>query len=134
VELKRVLFVCIENAGRSQMAEAFANKYGKEKFFFSSAGVKPACKVNSAVVLAMKQKGIDISKKKPRLLTFDMVKNADLVVTMGCGVQGICAGPFSKPTFDWDLEDPKGKSIEKVGEIRDEIEERVRTLIQDFDN
>ena len=112
------------------MVEAFAKKYGKKIFEFSSAGTKPADRVNSAVVLAMKEKGIDISKKKPRLLSFDLVQSVDLIVTMGCGVQGICAGPFSKPTIDWKLEDPKGKSIDKVREIRDEIQLRVKNLLE----
>jgi arsenate reductase len=82
--MKKVLFVCIENAGRSQMAEAFANKYGKDKFVVSSAGNKPADKINTLVVEVMKEKGIDISSDKPKLLTFQMFQDADLVVTMGC--------------------------------------------------
>ena len=127
--MKRILFVCVENAGRSQMAEAFANHYGKGKLIVSSAGNKPADKVSPVVVEAMKEKGIDISTKKPQLLTFQMAQDADLVVTMGCNNQGICPGPFFKPTVDWKLEDPKGKPIEKVREIRDDIEQRVRNLI-----
>ena len=127
--MKRILFVCVENAGRSQMAEAFANHYGKGRLIVSSAGNKPADKVNPVVVEAMKEKGIDISTKKPQLLTFQMAQDADLVVTMGCNDQGICPGPFFKPTVDWKLEDPKGKPIEKVREIRDDIEQRVRNLI-----
>jgi len=127
--MKRVLFVCVENAGRSQMAEAFANKYGKDKFIASSAGNKPADKVNQVVVEAMREKGIDISTNKPKLLTFQMGQDADLIVTMGCNDQGICPGPFFKPTVDWKLEDPKGKPIEKVREIRDDIESRVQKLI-----
>ena len=127
--MKRILFVCVENAGRSQMAEAFANHYGKGKLIVSSAGNKPADKVNPVVVEAMKEKGIDISTKKPQLLTFQIAQDADLVVTMGCNNQGICPGPFFKPTVDWKLEDPKGKPIEKVREIRDDIEQRVRNLI-----
>jgi protein-tyrosine-phosphatase len=123
--------VCIENAGRSQIAEAFANKYGKGKFVVSSAGNKPADKVNPIVVEALKEKGIDISMNKPKLLTFQMAQDADLVVTMGCNDQGICPGPFFKPTIDWNLEDPKGKPIEKVREIRDEIEKRVQRLIEE---
>jgi len=129
--VKKILFVCVENAGRSQMAEAFANKYGKDKFSFSSAGNKPADKVNPAVVEALKEEGIDISMNKPKLLTFQMAQDADLVVTMGCNDQGICPGPFFKPTIDWKLEDPKGKTLEKVREIRDDIERRVKKLIAD---
>ncbi len=127
--MKRILFVCVENAGRSQMAEAFANFYGKEKLIASSAGNKPAEKVNSTMVEALKEKGIDVSMNKPKLLTFQMGQDADLIVTMGCNDQGICPGPFFKPTVDWKLEDPKGKPIEKVREIRDEIEQRVKQLI-----
>jgi len=127
--MKKVLFVCVENAGRSQMAEAFAKKYGNDKFIVSSAGNKPADKVNPVVVEALKEKGIDISMNKPKLLTFQVVNEADLIVTMGCNDQGICPGPFFKPTVDWKLEDPKGKPIEKVREIRDDIERRVQKLI-----
>ncbi len=128
--MKRILFVCIENAGRSQMAEAFANKYGKGKFIASSAGNKPADKVNPVVVEAMKEKGIDISGNKPKLLTFEMAQESDIIVTMGCDDQGICPGPFFKPTIDWKLEDPKGKSMEKVREIRDQIERQVQELLK----
>jgi arsenate reductase len=127
--MKRVLFVCVENAGRSQMAEAFAKKYGKDKIEAFSAGNKPAEKVNPLVVEVMKEKGIDISTNKPKLLTYQMAQDADLLVTMGCNEQGICPGPFFKPTVDWKLEDPKGKPIEKVRDIRDEIERRVKTLL-----
>ena len=129
--MKKVLFVCIENAGRSPMAEAFAKKYGKVEFIVSSAGNKPTDKVNPIVVEAMREKGIDISANKPKLLNFQMAQDADLIVTMGCNDQEICPGPFFKPTIDWKLEDPKGKPIEKVREIRDEIERRVQKLIND---
>jgi arsenate reductase len=129
--VKKVLFVCVENAGRRQMAEAFANKYGKDKFIVSSAGNKPSEKVNPVVVEAMKEKGIDISTSVPKLLTFQMAQDSDLIVTMGCNDQGICPGPFFKPTLDWTLEDPKGKPMEKVREIRDEIEQKVQRLIEE---
>ena len=129
IKMKRILFVCIENAGRSQMAEAFANYYGKGKLIVSSAGNKPAEKVNPVVGEAMKEKGLDISMNKPKLLTFQMAQDADLIVTMGCNDQGICPGPFFKPTVDWKLEDPKGKPIEKVRGIREEIARRVQNLI-----
>jgi protein-tyrosine-phosphatase len=128
--MKRILFVCVENAGRSQMAEAFANHYGKDKISASSAGIKLADKVNPTVVEAMKEKGIDISKNQPKLVTTKMVEEADLIITMGCGAADLCPGPFFKTTVDWGLEDPKGKPIEKVREIRDEIERRVKTLIE----
>jgi protein-tyrosine-phosphatase len=131
--MKRILFVCVENAGRSKMAEAFANYHGKDKVVVSSAGNKPADKVNPMVVEAMKEKGIDISINMPQLLTFQMAQDADLIVTMGCNDQGICPGPFFKPKVDWKLEDPKGKPIEKVREIRDDIERRIQTLLAQQD-
>jgi arsenate reductase (thioredoxin) len=127
--LKKVLFVCVENAGRSQMAEAFAKKYGANKFEASSAGNKPADKVNPVVVDVMKEKSIDISANKPKEITAKMAMDADLIVTMGCNAQGVCPGPFFKPTIDWAIEDPKGKPIEKVRQIRDEIERRVQQLM-----
>jgi len=129
--LKKVLFVCVENAGRSQMAEAFAKKYGENKFIASSAGNKPASQVNPLVVEVMKEKGIDISQNKPKLISFQMANESDLIVTMGCNDQGICPGPFFKPTIEWKLEDPKGKPIEKVREIRDEIDHKVQGLIEE---
>jgi arsenate reductase len=127
--MKRVLFVCVEKEGRSQMAEAFAKKYGKGKLVVSSAGNKPAEQVNPVVVEAMKEVGINISMNKPKLLTFEMAEEADLIVTMGCNEQGVCPGLFFKPTVDWKLEDPKGKDIKKVREIRDDIERRVQELL-----
>ena len=127
--MKKILFVCVENAGRSQMAEAFANKYGNEKVIASSAGNKPADKVNPVVVDVLKEKGIDISTNQPKLITAKMAMDSDLIVTMGCNDQGVCPGPFFKPTIEWKLEDPKGKPIEKVREIRDQIDRQVQELI-----
>jgi len=129
--MKRVLFVCVENAGRSQMAEAFANHYGRGKLIASSAGVVLAERVNPVVVEAMKEKGIDISANKPKLLTTRMAEEADQIITMGCSVEKICPAPLLKNVTDWGLEDPKGKPIEKVREIRDEIERRVLKLISE---
>lgn len=111
------------------MAEAFAKKYGNGKFLVSSAGNKPAENVNPLVVEVMKEKGIDISANKPKLITAKMAQEQDLIVTMGCNDQGICPGPFFKPTIDWALEETKGKPIEKVREIRNEIERRIKQLI-----
>jgi len=111
------------------MAEAFAEKYGKDNLEVSSAGNKPADRVNPLVVEAMREKGIDISMNKPKLLTFQMAQEADVIITMGCNEQGICPGPFFKPTIEWKLEDPKGKPIEKVREIRDEIEQLTKKLV-----
>jgi arsenate reductase (thioredoxin) len=130
--MKKILFVCVENAGRSKMAEAFTNHYGKDKINAQSAGIKHVDKVNPIVVQAMKEKGIDISTNKPKLLTMQMANEADLIVTMGCSATEICPGPFFKDTVDWGLEDPKGKPIEKVREIRDEIEQKVKQLIAQY--
>ncbi len=127
--MKKILFVCVENAGRSQMAEAFAKKYGNDNILASSAGNKPADRVNPVVVEVMKEKDIDISMNKPKLITAKMAMDNDLIVTMGCNDQGICPGPFFKQTIEWKLEDPKGKPIEKVREIRDVIERKVQELI-----
>ena len=95
--------MCVENAGRSQMAEAFANHYGKGKIIASSAGVRLAEKINPIVVGIMKEKGIDISSNKPKLLTPKMVEDADQVVTMGCSVEKFCPAPLFKkqPTGIW---------------------------------
>jgi arsenate reductase len=129
VVLKKVLFVCVENAGRSQMAEAFANRYGVGKVVAWSAGNKPAEHVNPVVVEVMEEKGIDLSQNKPKLISAKMAIEADLIVTMGCDDQGVCPGPFFKPTVEWHIEDPKGKPVERVREIRDEIERKVQQLI-----
>ncbi len=111
------------------MAEAFANHYGKEKIVASSAGVKLAERVNPLVIEAMKEKDIDISANKLKLLTMEMTKEADQVITMGCSVEKFCPAPLVKNVIDWNLEDPKGKPIQKVREIRDEIERKVLTLL-----
>jgi len=127
--LKRILFVCVENAGRSQMAEAFANYHGKGKLMASSAGVALADRINPLVVEVMREKGIDISMKRPKPLTREMAESADKIITMGCSVEGICPGPLLKNVVDWRLEDPKGKSIEEVRKIRDEVEGKVLEII-----
>jgi len=129
--MKKILFVCVENAGRSQMAEAFANHSGKGRLVASSAGVMLADRVDPTVVEAMKEKGIDISMKKPKLLTMKIVEEADQVITMGCSVEKLCPAPLLKRVIDWGLEDPKGKPVERVRQIRDEIERRVKKLISE---
>ena len=131
--MKKVLFVCVENAGRSQMAEAFANHYGKGKFVASSVGTEPSEKINPLVVEVMKEKGIDISKNKPKLLDKKMIEKADSVFIMGCSVEEVCPAPLLKKSIKWNLEDPKGKKLEKVREIRDEIEKRVLKLVSEVD-
>ncbi len=126
-----ILFVCVENAGRSQMAEAFARKHGLNA---SSAGTLLAKAVNPIVVEVMKEVGIDISANRPKLLTAEMISQADMVFTMGCSVESVCPKPIlaqmQKKLVDWDLPDPKGKPIDEVRGIRDEIERRVEALKQ----
>jgi protein-tyrosine-phosphatase len=120
-----ILFVCVENAGRSQMAQAFAEKLGLKA---SSGGTVPSSRVNPVVVEAMRERGIDLSRRSPRILTADMISHARLVVTMGCSVEEACPRPMlaamQKKLVDWHLDDPKGRSIEEVRRIRDEIEKR----------
>lgn len=115
------------------MAEAFANHYGKGKAVASSAGVKLADSVNSLVVEVMREKEIDLSGNQPKLLTPRMSEEADQIISMGCSVEEICPAPLLKNVVDWDLEDPKGKSIEKVREIRDEIEQKVLALLTEIE-
>ena len=130
--MRRVLFVCVENASRSQMAEAFAKYYGKGKIEAISAGTMPSTEVNPIVVQVMGEKGIDISKNKPKLVNTQMVQKADVIIVMGCDAQGFCPASFLNKVVDWKLEDPKGKPIEKVREIRDEIERRVKKLVEEI--
>jgi protein-tyrosine-phosphatase len=130
--VKKVLFVCVENAGRSQMAEAFAKTYGKGKVEAKSAGTMPAKEVNSVVVQVMQEKGIALSANKPKLITNETVKEADMIIVMGCSAQGFCPAPLLNKVIDWGIEDPKDKPIEKVREIRDEIEGKVQKLIEEM--
>ena len=123
------MFVCVENAGRSQMAAAFANHLGKGRVTAESAGTLPAEQVNPVVVNVMLEKGLDISHNRPVILDLEKAKRADLIITMGCSVADICPAPLLKNSVDWGLKDPKGRPVEEVREIRDEIERRVRALL-----
>jgi protein-tyrosine-phosphatase len=130
--MKNVLFVCVHNAGRSQMAEAFFNRMVEGKAVGFSAGTQITETINLLVVEALQEVGIDISREKPKMLTLDMMDRADKVITMGCGVDGICPASIV-PSEDWKLEDPAGKSIETVRKIRDEVKLRVEKLIVEMD-
>jgi protein-tyrosine-phosphatase len=112
------------------MAEAFFEHYASGKAKAFSAGSRPASHVDQTVVKAMREIGIDMSSKRPKALTLEMLDGADRVITMGCSVEGVCPATMV-PTEDWQLEDPEGKPIEKVREIRDEIEARVKKLIRE---
>jgi arsenate reductase (thioredoxin) len=124
-----VLFVCVENAGRSQMAEAFAKKHGINA---ESAGTVPSTRINSTVVDVMRERGIDISSNHPKTLTPELIQDASLVVTMGCSIEEACPKPIiaqmQKKLVEWHLEDPKGRSLEEVRRIRDEIERKIIEL------
>jgi len=130
--LKKILFVCVENAGRSQIAEGFAKHYGNSKVEAISAGTMPASEINPLAIQVMQEKGIDISKNKLKPITSQMVQEADTIIVMGCSAQGFCPTPLLGKVTDWNIEDPKGKPLEKVREIRDEIEEKVRKLITEI--
>jgi protein-tyrosine-phosphatase len=125
-----VLFVCVHNAGRSQMAAGFLQRLAGDQVEVFSAGGEPADRINPVAVEAMAEKGIDISANQPKLLEDAAVAQADVVITMGCGD----ACPFypGKRYEDWELEDPAGKQLEQVRGIRDEIEGRVRGLIAEL--
>ena len=123
-----ILFVCVENAGRSQMAEGFFKKYAPKGFKTLSAGTNPVSQINPLVVEAMKEVGIDISKQKSKELTDEMIRESDNVVNMGCMDKSFCPTIWLPKVIEWNLEDPKGKSIE-VREIRDEIEKRVKEIV-----
>ena len=129
--MKRVLFVCVENAGRSQMAEAIARSYGVNA---SSAGTLPATTINPTVIQAMKERGFNLTSNKPKMLSDQMIEAADYVVTMGCSVESVCPKPLivkmEKKLLDWKIDDPKGKSIEEVRKIRAQIENQVIEVLK----
>ena len=125
-----VLFVCVHNAGRSQMAAALLDHYAEGRVHVRSAGSTPADRINPAVLEAMAEVGIDISKEFPKPLTDEVVRDADAVITMGCG--DACPIYPGKRYLDWDLPDPAGKPVEEVRPIRDEIDRRVRSLLQEL--
>ncbi len=127
-----VLFICIHNAGRSQMAEAFFNKMSEGRHRGISAGSNPADAVNPVAVEAMREVGIDIGGNKPKKLRKEMILEADLAITMGCGEDACPVVP--NELRDWDLEDPHGKPLETVRMIRDEIQLKVKALIKELDD
>ncbi|MCX6432639.1 MAG: arsenate reductase ArsC [Actinobacteria bacterium] len=125
-----VLFVCVHNAGRSQMAAAYLTHLAGDRVVVRSAGSAPAGSVNAAVVAALAEDGIDISAEVPKVLTVDAVQESDVVITMGCG--DVCPIFPGKRYEDWVLEDPAGQGVEAVRPIRDEIRARIEALIADI--
>jgi arsenate reductase (thioredoxin) len=125
-----VLFVCVHNAGRSQMAAGLLAKHAKGSVVVRSAGSTPADEINAAVVEAMAEVGVDISAEYPKPLTEESVQASDVVITMGCG--DACPIFPGKRYLDWELPDPAGKGVEEVRAIRDEIDGRVRALLDEL--
>jgi arsenate reductase len=126
---KAVLFVCVENAGRSQMAKGFFRKYAPRGYATISAGTKPSGEINLLAIEVMKEVNIDITRQKPKEITEDMMRNSTKIVNMGCmDDKSFCPTLFIPNVIDWGIEDPKDKSIEKVREIRDGIDRKVRQL------
>jgi protein-tyrosine-phosphatase len=126
-----VLFVCVHNAGRSQMAAGFLTHLAGDRIEVRSAGSLPADQVNPAAVEAMREAGIDITDQKPKVLSPEAVQASDYVITMGCG--DVCPIFPGKAYLDWALDDPAGKGVAAVRPIRDEIERRIHALITEID-
>jgi arsenate reductase len=122
----------VGNSCRSQIAEGFARHYGKDILESRSAGTRPGKEVAQLAIEVMKEKGIDISGQRPKILTSEMINETDIVISMGCGVQESCPLPLREDVIDWGLDDPFGQSIEKYRDIRDEIEKRIKELIKDL--
>ena len=129
---KTILFVCVQNAGRSQMAEGFFRKYAPEGFEPMSAGTKPTSQLNPLAIQVMNEIGIDISKQRSKDLTEDMIRNSDKIINMGCMERNFCPTLFIPKVVDWGIDNPKNKPVEEVREIRDEIERRTRELATDI--
>ena len=127
---KSVLFVCVHNAGRSQMAAAYLTHLAGDRVEVRSAGSAPADSVNAAVVEAMLEEGIDIGAEVPKVLTVEAVQESDVVITMGCG--DVCPVFPGKRYEDWQLADPAGQGVEAVRPIRDEIRGRIEALIAEI--
>ena len=125
--MSTVLFVCRQNAGRSQMSQALFERAGDGRHHALSAGTTPAAQVHPEVVTVMREVGIDLADRTPQLLTEDLAAHADVVVTMGCGDE--CPVIPGKRYIDWDLTDPAGRPLDEVRAIRDDIDGRVRTLM-----
>jgi len=128
-----ILFVCVHNSGRSQIARAFFDRIAKGRMVGLSAGTMPDECVNPDVVQVMREVEIDISAEKPKLMTQDMVDSALRIVTMGCGIDGICPAVFVQ-TLEWSLDDPKGRNIDEVRHIRDEVKTRVASLWKEVED
>ena len=128
--MTKVLFVCVENAGRSQMAEAFFKKYAADSFDVTSAGTTPSSQLNPIVVQVMKEVGIDLTQQSPKLLSDNMINDSEKTINMGCMDKESCPALFVNDILDWNIEDPKEKTIEQVRLIRDDIKSKVLQFIE----
>lgn len=131
--MENVLFVCVENAGRSQMAEAFFRKYAPGKYNVISAGTTPSSQLNPVVVEVMREVGIDMTQQSPKTLSNDMINNSSKTINMGCMDKESCPALFVKDVLDWNISDPKEKSIDNVREIRDQILKEVLKLVESLE-
>ncbi|MBI1662488.1 MAG: arsenate reductase ArsC [Nitrosopumilus sp.] len=131
--MENVLFVCVENAGRSQMAEAFFRKYAPAKYNVISAGTIPSSQLNPTVVEVMNEVGIDMTQQSPKTLSNDMIENSSKTINMGCMDKESCPALFVKDVLDWNISDPKEKSIDDVREIRDQILKEVLELVKSLE-
>ncbi|HEY1515177.1 MAG TPA: arsenate reductase ArsC [Solirubrobacteraceae bacterium] len=129
--MQHVLFVCVHNAGRSQMAQALFEQAAHRRHTAASAGTDPADRVHPEVIEVMRELGIDLVDRRPQLLTDELAQQADVVVTMGCGDQ--CPFIPGKRYIDWGLDDPKGRPIDEVRTTRDEIARRVEDMLAELD-
>jgi arsenate reductase len=129
----KILFVCVENTGRSQMAEGFFRKYA-QNFDVLSAGTEPKSTLIAEVVEVMKEISIDITNQKPKLLSNEMINGSIKIVNMGCIDKKSCPSLFVKDVLDWNIRDPKGKTIEEVRKIREQIKFKVLTLIKKLED
>jgi len=130
---ENILFVCVENAGRSQMAEAFFRKYAPDKFHVLSAGTTPSSQLNPIVIQVMKEIGIDMVNQQPKTLSNSMIENSFKIINMGCMDKESCPSLFVKDALDWNISDPKEKSIDEVREIRNNIKSEVINLIKSLE-
>jgi arsenate reductase len=128
MEKKKIVFVCVENARRSQMAEGFAKAFGKGKIEVYSAGSSPSSQIDPFVIEVMKEKGIDLSNRRPKSLNELPLVEMDYLVTMGC--EETCPAVLAKKIIEWEIPDPKGKSIKTFREVRDIIEGKVKGLLK----
>lgn len=134
----RIAFVCVQNAGRSQMAYAFAKQELEERGLedeieLITGGTRPADHVHDEVVHAMQAVGVDISDRTPHEVTFEEIQESDYVITMGCSAEDVCPAGWGGENREWDLEDPEGKSAAEVARIRDEIKQRVSGLFDELE-